>query len=75
MDRNHESYGRTWAGFAEAFSIFAKYGDGLYRVCAEHDEIFAGPDDVRLVSQEDTERLAFLGWKPAEDVGGFRTFT
>ena len=53
--------GRTWAGYAEAFAIFAKYeGQG---VCAEHDEIDAGPDPS-VVSEVDKKRLLELGWRP-----------
>lgn len=60
----------TWAGYAEAFAIFAKYeGQG---VCAEHDEIFAGPDPS-VVTEADKKRLIELGWNPSEE--SFHKFT
>lgn len=63
----------TYAGWAEAFKIFERYSDGCAQVCAEHDEIFAGPDPGD-VSDADRAKLAALGWLPG-DHGGFRRFT
>ena len=63
----------TFAGFAEAFTIFAKYSEDLFPVCVEHDEIFAYLD-FEVVSKEDCERLYELGWEPNNDVGGFIKF-
>jgi len=64
----------TWAEWSEAFSIFARYSNGgdYDEVCAEHDEIFAGPE-VKKVSPADLQRLQELGWKP-DDSGHFRKF-
>jgi len=59
----------TYSQFAEAFAIFAKYGDDDFAVCAEHDEIFAGPDP-KIVSKEDNNKLKELGWH-LNDVGTF----
>lgn len=40
--------------------ILAKYEDSM---CAEHDRIYAGPDDGNDVSPEDKERLESLDWE------------
>lgn len=64
---------KTWKDYAEAFTIFAKYGEGNYQTRAEHDEIWSGPDPED-VSPEDIARLEELGWTPADE-GGFRIFT
>lgn len=55
------TYKKTWAEFAEAFTIFAKYGDEEYSTQADHEEIFAGPNPT-IVSAEDRARLEELGW-------------
>jgi hypothetical protein len=70
---------KTWAGLAEAFNIFAKYGEGKWMTQAEHDVIYAGPDH-HDVSQEDKDRLEALGWHfnkdgEGEDVDCFYYFT
>jgi hypothetical protein len=54
-------YGTTYAGMAEAFSIFAKYDDSIFTTHAEHDLITSGPDP-KTMSDEDKERLKELGW-------------
>ena len=59
---------RTFAEYAEAFTIFAKYSDEKFAVCAEHDEIFAHVDP-EMVSDEDKKRLKELGWNPNDDDG------
>ena len=61
-----------WEEMAEAFTIFAKYGDKIKNqsVCAEHDEIYAGHGVDEVVSAEDLARLKVLGWR-ISDVGGF----
>lgn len=62
---------KTWAEFAEAFTIFAKYeGNGVQ---AEHDEIFAGPNP-ELVTAEDMKRLEKLGWSPHWTFGSFHKY-
>jgi hypothetical protein len=62
MDRDHPDYKYSFAAWAEAFNIFAKYApDQLHAVVAEHDQIWAGPDP-RDVSAEDHLRLGDLGW-------------
>lgn len=53
--------GRTWAGWAEAFRIFAKYSTGADDISASHDEVFAGPRP-ETVAGEDYARLLALGW-------------
>lgn len=64
----------TYEGWAEAFTIFAKCAPEVsHGVCAEHDEVLAGPDS-EYVSNEDILRLAALGWH-ANTEGGFRKFT
>ncbi len=65
----------TWAEWAEAFAIFAKYAPACSKyndVSAEHDEIWAGPD-ADEVSAEDVERLNELGWYEHE-FGSFHRF-
>lgn len=65
-----------WAGYAEAFSIFARYSppdSSVDDVCAIHDELLAGPD-VGVVSEADKARLKKLGWSPCRE-GGWRKFT
>ena len=57
--------------FSEAFTIFAKYDTDGY-ICAEHDEIFAGPNP-EIVSEEDKKKLEELGWRP-NDVDTFSKF-
>jgi hypothetical protein len=67
-------YKRTYAAWAEVFSIFAKYAPDVWGdVAAHHDEIYAGPD-AEEVSEEDRARLEELGWTP-NDEGGFHRFT
>ena len=62
---NHASAkeSRKYVGWAEAFTIFAKYAEGdIDGVCAEHDEVYAGPSPS-VVSDEDKRRLEALGWR------------
>jgi hypothetical protein len=54
-------YTRTYAGWAEAFTIFHKYKANRADVAAEHDTIYAGPDPA-TVEQADLVRLKELGW-------------
>lgn len=70
MDGNDKSYGGTFAGFSEAFGIFAKYSEKYGMVYAEHDEVCASLDPS-VVSPEDTERLSFLRWQASEGGEGF----
>ena len=62
----------TMRGWLEVFTIFAKYidADERFNVCAEHDEIWAGPD-AEVVTDEDKKRLYELGWTESRE-GGFR---
>ena len=66
----------NWANYAEAFSIFAKYGaeDSYCNVSAEHDELYAGPEPD-IVTATDTQRLNELGWSPDKRTNCFRKFT
>jgi hypothetical protein len=70
---NNRNIGCTYAGWAEAFAIFAKYETGLHGIhimitnCVQ-----AGPHSS-VVSVEDLVRLEVLGWKPYNNVG-FRHF-
>jgi hypothetical protein len=51
-----------WRGYAEAFTVFAKYSTSSYdHVAGEHDIIYAGPDPS-VVSDEDKATLESLGW-------------
>ena len=64
---------KSWADYAEAFTIFAKYGPGEFMTCAEHDVLYAGPV-ASTVSESDRIRLAELGWRPNGN-DGFQIFT
>jgi hypothetical protein len=63
---------RSYEGWAEAFTIFAKYLANAQVAC-EHDQIWAGPD-ADIVSEEDQKRLEDLLWYPSDE-GGFTRFT
>lgn len=65
-----------YVGYAEAFTIFAKYtkADEPDCICASHDRVTAGPYDTDVVSDDDKYRLAQLGWRVDSD-GGFYKFT
>ena len=65
---------KSWAEFAEAFTIFAKYGTGEWGTQPGHDEIHSGPNPS-IVSDEDKKRLKELGWMIAEDEDCFHIFT
>lgn len=72
-DPNYHKY----AGWAEAFTIFAKYADheeDVNHVAVEHDEIFAGPD-IKQVPVEDRKRLEALGWTYDKSVDCWHRFT
>jgi len=56
-----DPFARTYAGWAEAFSIFARYPDDEPGVAVERDKILAGPDP-NIVSLPDLARLLALGW-------------
>ena len=46
--------------FIKALEIFRKYEHDQF-ICAEHDEIYAGPDPT-MMTDEDVEALEELGW-------------
>lgn len=72
-----DGYRYTWAAWAEAFTIFAKYQPkerAGQHVAAEHDEIYAGPDP-RVVAEDDLRRLDALGWRQMSDLECFARFT
>ncbi len=58
--------------WAEAFAIFAKYGDDDHAVEGHHDVVMVMCPGV---SAEDTERLKLLGWAPDDEPGGWRHHT
>lgn len=58
----------------ESFQIFKKYGDNEGLAGASHDEVFAGPSDISVISKEDRARLQELGWNESEYDCGFQTF-
>ena len=71
-DRTDEEceFGYTYDAWIEAFGIFKKYGrSALCDLCAEHDEVYAGPD-FEDISIEDAIRLLQLGWTNS-DAGRF----
>jgi len=58
----------------ESFQIFKKYGATQGLAAASHDEVFAGPDDINIISAEDRERLEKLGWNESTYGSGYQTF-
>ena len=48
---------------------------GGWHVCAEHDVIYAGPDNSADVSAEDKERLLALNWVEDEGSNRWMIFT
>lgn len=58
---------RSYAAWAEAFTIFERYlpNEKWAQVAGEHDVVYAGPNP-ETVSDEDRARLDQLGWIPSE---------
>lgn len=54
----------------DGIAILAKYPNGYF--AAEHDEIWAGPEDQEVVSDEDQKRLQELGWDKQDGMGWHR---
>lgn len=65
--------GNNYKDMAEAFTIFAKYDEGVGETAAEHDEIYAGPSPEK-VSEGDRKRLEELGWWSDESYDCWRRF-
>lgn len=64
----------TYADYAEAFTIMAKYcKDDLASVAVEHDIIYAG-HNLEGISNEDLDRLEDLGWECDNDLECFFHF-
>lgn len=58
----------TYADYAEAFTIMAKYGkDDHASIAVEHDIIYVG-HDLENMSNEDIDRLEELGWEMDNDL-------
>lgn len=56
----------TYSSIIEGFQILAQYSKEKLEardIAAEHDEIFAGPNDPYVVSEVDQRRLLDLGWR------------
>lgn len=64
------TYESTFAEYAEAFAIFAKYSNESFVLEAEHDEIFALCD---VGEESDEDRLMALGW--THDGNSWQKFT
>jgi hypothetical protein len=60
----------TYAAWAEAFAIFAKYNSDFHQISAEHDIVYAGPEPSK-VSDEDKSRLEQLNWHIDEHLDSF----
>ena len=62
---------------ANGLLILAKY-EGGYSICAEHDEISAGPDVLggsgTKISDEDKDELLRLGWFVSDEHGHYMIF-
>lgn len=68
-------YKYTWAAYAEAFTIFAKYEPDVFgELSAEHDQIWAGPEPGSAISDDDKARLEALDWQLDEDIDRFTKF-
>ncbi len=67
---DHPDYTRSWAGWSEAFAIFAQYSQDYDHVAAEHDIIYAGPP-LSMVSEAHKARLEVLGWHEDGDLDCF----
>ena len=65
---------KSWAGLAEAFQIFSKYGEGKWGTSAEHDVIYAGLNP-KYVATPERLRLEQLGWFVDEEMECFGYFT
>lgn len=66
---------KTFADYAEAMTIFAKYApEGTWVLHPAHDEIHAACD-FDAVSDEDKARLDELGWFESSEDSGFMIFT
>jgi hypothetical protein len=76
MAANTVPYERTYAAWAEAFMIFARYQppDRWCDVVAEHDALYAGPTPDEM-TPEDRERLERLGWRTDPNVDGWKHST
>ena len=62
-----EHYYATYAAWAEAFAIFAKYEpESMWEVSAEHDIVYAGRGVE--YSEEDRKRLDELHWYYDDDL-------
>jgi hypothetical protein len=67
-----DSFNETYRHWAEAFEIFSRYDqEKIAHVAAAYDLLYAGPAPD-LVAEPDRQRLAELGWLPAET--GFDCF-
>lgn len=76
MSEKRDTYYATYAGWAEAFLIFAKYEpDSAFEVQAEHDEIYAGGQHYENYSEEDKARLEELHWIYNEELESYSHFT
>ncbi len=65
---------QKWAGWSEAFAIFAKYSEpGTDFVGTDHYGVYAGPE-ANKVSVEDRRRLCELGWRPNDQRCCFYAF-
>lgn len=62
--------GNSFAGFAEAFGIFAKYDSAPYKIWSDVDEISV-ITNANAISVGDRRRLADMGWLPEKDMSGF----
>jgi hypothetical protein len=54
---------------SDGLRIIIKYvGAGTYCVCTEHDQIWAGDDDMKI-THEDRIKLLALGWFESDEGG------
>ncbi len=58
----------------DGLTILATYDKTGYGVCAEHDQIWAGPEEGSMVSEADKMKLVKLGWFLDEDVERWSAF-
>lgn len=64
----------TTTDLLRGIAIFEKYQSDT-NVCAEHDQIWLGPDAEIEIAKEDLEELELLGFFIDEDTDSWSHFT
>ena len=65
-----------WGALREGIQILDKYiDDTAYATSATHDVLYAGPEAIDKISDEDKKRLEELGWGFDDEVDSYYAFT